>query len=208
MFNYKSNSRENQDLFILYVLNKKRNGIYVEIGANHPITDNNTFLLESEFDWKGVSIEWNVNLCNLFNLIRKNPCIAVDATTTDYDMVFQLNKFPSNIDYLQLDVDPPSNTLKALKLIDFNKYSFSVITYEHDLYAGGKLEREESRNILESYGYTRVISDVMHKDLTFEDWYVNEKHMIDDRWKNLVGENVSLNVENLSEKYINLFKQL
>ena len=46
----KSNSQTGQDLFVLSVLNHKRNGTFLEIGSNHPITVNNTFLLENEYD--------------------------------------------------------------------------------------------------------------------------------------------------------------
>lgn len=208
MFRYKSNSRESQDLFILKVLDKKPNGTYLEIGANAPIQDNNTFLLENEFGWRGISLEWDINMSNVFNIVRKNPCVAIDATQVDYNDLLQFCNLPKHIDFLQLDIDPCDNTLKALKQIDFKTYSFSVITYEHDLYNGGDKEREESRQILESHGYTRVISDVMHNDLIFEDWYINQKAMTNDNWKLFVGEKVPMNAENLSQRYIDLFNTL
>ena len=53
-----SNSRENQDLVVLALLNKKQNGTYLEVGAAAPIEYNNSYLLESQFGWRGVSIEW------------------------------------------------------------------------------------------------------------------------------------------------------
>lgn len=208
MFNYKSNSRENQDLFVLKVLNKKTNGTYLEIGANLPVQDNNTYLLENEFDWKGVSVELDVNLVNYFNIIRKNPCIAADATNIDYTHMLNMCSMPNHIDYLQLDIDPPENTFKCLNQIDFNTYSFSVITYEHDFYAGGIKEREESRKILESHGYTCIVKNVMHGDLIFEDWYINEKFMPNDDWKLFIDENVSMNSHHLSKKYIDIFNTL
>ena len=208
MFNYKSNSRENQDLFILKVLDKKNNGTYLEIGSNLPIQDNNTFLLENEFGWTGVSIEWDINLANYFNIIRKNPCIAADATNINYNNLLTLCNLPKHIDFLQLDIDPPSNTFKALNQIDFNTYCFSIITYEHDYYAGGSIEREESRKILQSYGYTLVMKDVMHDDVMFEDWYVNEKYMINNNWKLFLDEKIPMNTEKLSQKYIDIFKTL
>jgi hypothetical protein len=97
---------------------------------------------------------------------------------------------------------------KVLEKINFDKYSFSVITYEHDFYAGGVKEREESRKILESYGYTRVVSDVMHNGLVFEDWYVNEKYMLTDSWKKFIGSNVNMDTPNLSEVHKQLFESL
>ena len=204
---YNSNSRENQDLFILSVLDKKKEGTYLEIGSATPIIDNNTYLLESEFNWTGVSSDFNYAFINDFN-VRSNPFILADATELDYDLLISNYYKSTHIDYLQLDIDPPSNTFKALNKINFDKFSFSVITYEHDLYAGGDYEREASRKILESYGYTRVISDVMHNNLIFEDWYINEKYMPTDMWKQFIGNNINLNTNALDEKYKNLFNLL
>ena len=204
---YKSNSRENQDLFVLSVLDKKQNGTYLEIGSAYPILDNNTYLLENEFQWKGVSIDFNQSFVNEFE-IRSNPCICTDATTVDYDLLISSFYDTNHIDYLQLDIDPPSNTFKVLEKINFDKVSFSVITYEHDFYAGGIKEREESRKILESHGYTRVISDVMHNELVFEDWYINEKYMLTDTWKKFIGSNVNMNTANLTDTYKQIFEEL
>ena len=205
---YISNSRENKDLFVLSVLDKKIEGTYVEIGSAWPIKSNNTYLLESEFYWQGISFDNDSSFVNEFNYIRKNQCVLADATELDYSAIFEECGLNTHIDYLQLDIDPPDNTFKVLNLIDFNKYSFSVITYEHDLSAGGKSERLESRKILESYGYTRVISDVMHGDTIFEDWYINEKYMPNNNWKEFIGEQVKMNNEDINIKYKKLFEKL
>ena len=199
MSNYSSQC---QDLFILSVLDKKTYGTYVEIGGGVGIDDNNTYLLESGFGWKGISLEYTPWKAQTFSS-RNNPCLCIDATTANYNDLFQQYNLGPHIDYLQLDIDPPSNTLLALKQIDFTKYSFSVITYEHDAYCGGENERTESRQILESYGYTRVISNILHTGWEFEDWYINEKHMPNNNWKEFIGENIELRDHN--EKYFNLF---
>ena len=85
----------------------------------------------------------------------------------------------SHIDYLQLDIDPPSNTFKVLQNIDFSKISFSVITYEHDYYTDvTKLYRDKSRNFLLSKGYMLVASNISPNDnCPYEDWYVHPKHI-------------------------------
>ena len=63
---YISNSRENQDLFVLSVLDKKIEGTYVEIGSAWPIKSNNTYLLESEFYWQGISFDNDSSFVNEF----------------------------------------------------------------------------------------------------------------------------------------------
>jgi hypothetical protein len=208
MFKYISNSREHQDLFILSVLDKKRKGSYVEIGASHFITGNNTYLLEKEFSWSGISVEFLQGYQQEFNRNRSNPCILADATIIDYTKLFEEYSLPSHIDFLQLDIDPPSNTLKVLQNIPFDKYTFSVITFEHDEYSGGKEERIISRGILENLGYTRVISDVMHGEVSFEDWYVKEEYMPNEVWKLFKGNNVKMNAADISSKIVEIFKQL
>ena len=186
-----SYSQSAQDIFVLSVLDQKRDGTYLEIGSSVPVDNNNTYLLETEFGWKGISFEFDEKKNDLFRLIRKNPVIGGDATTHDYSKIIEDSELGNHIDYLQIDIDPYWNTFKCLKNIDFDKYTFSVITYEHDLWCGGKDERLESRKILESKGYTRVVSDLMDGVLPYEDWYINEEYIPSDTWKQFVGENVS-----------------
>jgi hypothetical protein len=88
MFN--SNSKENQDLFVLSVLDKKINGTYVEIGGGLGTQENNTYLLETEYGWRGFSIEYVPWIAETHS-VRKNPCLCIDATNADYDKLF--NKF-------------------------------------------------------------------------------------------------------------------
>lgn len=52
----------NQDIFVLYTLNWKRNGFFVEFGATNGIDLSNTYLLEKDFGWKGLLSEPNPGL--------------------------------------------------------------------------------------------------------------------------------------------------
>jgi hypothetical protein len=209
---YTSHSKENQDLFILAVTNSKRNGTYFEVGSNHPIAGNNTYLLEKEFGWTGVSMDIVENFVKRFNIVRKNPCLCVDATQTDLTSVMLEYGLGPHINYLQLDIDPHFNTFKALHNIDFDRVSFSVITYEHDAYDGGTEERTLSREFLKSKGYTLVISDVCHrlngKDLDFEDWYVNEQYMTSTNWKKFHGEKTIMNTQEMSDNTRSLLEEM
>jgi hypothetical protein len=187
--NIKSYSQSAQDIFVVSVLDRKRNGTYLEIGSAVPVENNNTYLLESEFDWTGISFELNEELNESFRSVRKNPVISGDATLHDYSKLIEENNLPTHIDYLQIDIDPYWQSFKCLKAIDFDKFEFSVITFEHDYWCGGSKERMESREILESKGYTRVISDVMDGAYSMEDWYVNEK-FVSKTWKEFVNQSI------------------
>ena len=56
---HKSYSQIGQDLFVLFTLNRKRNGFFVEIGAGDGVHLSNTYLLENEFGWTGILVEPN-----------------------------------------------------------------------------------------------------------------------------------------------------
>jgi hypothetical protein len=53
----KSYSQIGQDLDVLKIYNNKKNGYFVEIGAYDGITLSNTYLLETQYDWKGICSE-------------------------------------------------------------------------------------------------------------------------------------------------------
>jgi hypothetical protein len=179
-----------QDIFVLTMLNGKESGTYVEIGGAHPTNINNTYLLESVFNWSGVSFEINTDLANFYNSERLNKCICTDATQVNYSKVFEENNLPNQIDYLQVDIDPSYQSLAALKKIDLESYRFSVVTFETDAYQGSIDVMEESRNIFQSNNYQLVASNVKNCGHAFEDWYVDPNIVTNDIWTALQSDNI------------------
>ena len=53
----KSKSQIRQDLFVISELNFKKNGYFVEIGAQNGIDGSNTYMLEKTFKWNGILCE-------------------------------------------------------------------------------------------------------------------------------------------------------
>ena len=162
-----------QDMFVLTMLNGKRNGTYVEIGGDHGVIISNTYLLESSFDWKGVAFEIDPKRAEGYASMRENQCICADALEVNYSEVFAEKGFDNQIDYLQLDIDPASQTLKCLKNLPLDEYRFSVITYETDIYRDGIELAEESREIFSDYGYELIAKNISNRGVPFEDWYVD-----------------------------------
>ena len=162
-----------QDIFVLSMLSGKKNGTYVEIGGDHPLVINNSYLLESEFGWRGISFEIIQTAVNFYNSLRKNSCLCEDATTADYKKIFEDNNLPKQIDYLQVDIEPAQQTLNALLQLPHDDYRFSVITYESDIYRDGPDCQEEAMKFLESHGYELVVRNVANEGNPYEDWYVD-----------------------------------
>lgn len=186
----KSFSQANQDLFVLQMLNKKTNGVYLEIGGAWPFDLNNTALLEQDYEWRGFSYEIMQQRVDDYNKLRSNTCYCENATMVDYLSAFEKHDFPKQIDYLSLDIEPHSQTMKCLKKLPLDDYRFSVITYEHDSYAGGDVSKIESREILQSYGYQLVVSDLTHGGNSFEDWYVDPTIVDEKIYSPFIAQNI------------------
>ena len=176
-------SQSMQDIFVMSMLDGKRNGVYVEIGADQPRVISNTYLLEKDFDWSGISFELDANKVAFFNTIRKNKCLCEDATLYDYKSLFEKLNYPKQIDYLQLDIDPAEGTLRALKTLPLDDYRFSVITYETDVYSSGADIQDEQIEILESHGYQLVAKNVKCEGNPYEDWWIDPAIVSEDIWK-------------------------
>jgi hypothetical protein len=170
-------SQVGQDDFVIQTLNHKTGGVYVEIGAYHSTSISNTYILEKDYRWTGVSFEIDPIRAEEFNRNRVNKCYTADAMTFDYEDLFDRLKLPKQIDYLQVDIEPASNSLQALMRLPLEKYRFSVITFEHDLYADSNNVqiKEKQKEILSGLGYILIRDNVIcnHPDLPFEDWWID-----------------------------------
>jgi len=163
-----------QDIFVLTVLNGKRNGTYLEIGSEEPKYKSNTYLLESTFDWSGISVEIDEPEVARFRAERSNPVICADATKLDYAALLEKANFPAYIDYLQIDTEPSSTSFEVLLSIPFDKYKFAVVTFEHDHAVDfSRTYREKSRRYMKSLGYVLIVPDAGPTDwYSMEDWWV------------------------------------
>lgn len=171
----KNYSEAYQDMFVLMMTNGKKNGTYVEIGSGHPTYGNNTYLLEKEYNWNGISIDINEDFVRSHREERNHTTILKDATIINYDQFLEGFNMPKDIDYLQIDCDPPSVSYNTLLSIPFEKYRFGIITFEHDHYAHPKDGfREKARKFLKSYGYKLFVSNISpDKNRPYEDWFVH-----------------------------------
>ena len=140
------------DLIVDYIFKDKDKGTYVDIGAQHPISNNNTYLLFKR-GWKGVNIDLDRKNIDLFKITRPNDInlnYAVsdkEGETDFYFYTFTLNNifekinFNENIDYLNIDVEGYED--KVLSGFDINRYKPSVVSVE---YLDLKMKKLEFKN--------------------------------------------------------------
>ena len=162
----KSFSKNYQDIFTLLVHNGKRGGNYLEVGSSEPYQNNNSALLEKDFDWRGVSVEENFELSMKFNTERKNKTINHDPKTLNIGTVLDSMQFPLDLDYLSLSLNSPEKNLEVLQALPHSKYRFGFITFN---YLDRALPyRDWSRSYLISKGYITIANDVYG-----EDWWIH-----------------------------------
>jgi len=200
-----------QDKFVLNVLKHKKNGYFLEIGSNHPIEINNSYLLETKYNWKGIMVEYNSKFLSLYKHHRPNSIhIINDATKVNYKNVFEKNNMPLSFDYLQIDLEANNgSTLKTLQKLDneiFDKYKFATVTFEHDIYHTNFANtRLESRNIFSKRGYICVFEDINNRgENPYEDWYVHPDLVDMNYVNNLIENNKTYYVNHsITKKTIN-----
>ena len=182
------------DRFVLNCTNFKVNGYFLELGSRDPKENNNSYILEKHFGWKGMMVDRVSTYEELYKKERPNSiAIVQNATTIDYAKIFHDNKFPLDLDFFQLDLEVRDNTaLQTFLKIDeelLDKYRFATITMEHDIYTGmknAKKTREKSREILKEKGYHLVFEDILDPPSVctgkpYEDWWVHPE-LVDMRY--------------------------
>ena len=223
-----SYSNYGQDIFVLSCLNGKRGGKFLDLGCQHPIHHNRTYLLENKFGWEGVSITPQRTRTPCPWSIRTSLALVKDCTLitpTQFDFVISTivkgagtkeawdhcptatkaaviqnsidlvkGKAPEHIDYLSISLSPASATMQCLYSVPFDRVAFSIITYTHDSSKSswpdkfGSISSDMSRNVIESYGYKRICSNVASGENFVEDWYYNPEFVSYERIRSLESE--------------------
>ena len=216
------------------MLKNKRQGTFLEIGAQHPVYYSNTWRLETEYDWTGISIDredcsrhrivlaefWQQFYASVREFdwpdaesiddlpeelqqecrevhghdkhiapwLQENLGWAVTRPGSEFvlhnALTYDYSRLPDYFDYLQVDIEPPNQSLTALKLITA-QIRFAVITFEHDAWTGtaeAEQARQQSRELLRDQGYELVVNDVgveprnlidQGRMTYFEDWWAD-----------------------------------
>ena len=177
-------SQLGQDTLVDKLLKQKTQGFFLDIGACYWDHMSNTHFFEKERGWRGVGVELNPDYKEGWLQNRPDSFLHIeDATTVDYQKLLDENNAPKIIDYLTIDVDPPTTlSLEALHKIFETDYHFNVITFECDY--GGDVEcnftrpgtRDESREYLKSKGFVllREIYDIGKPSYHVDDLWVHE----------------------------------
>ena len=106
------------DLIIDYIFKNKNNGFYLDVGSQHPISNNNTYLLFRR-GWSGINIDLDKKNIDLFNTARPNDInlnLAISSDVAEKKLYFYHDKSPINsLDKVVSDFQ--TATVKEIKTI-------------------------------------------------------------------------------------------
>ncbi len=122
----KSYSLSNVDLIIDYLFKNINKGVYIDLGCNHPIKFNNTYLLYKR-GWSGINIDSDFDSIKLFNKFRSND-FNVRNIVSDDESVKKLYYYHkrSALNTLSKDL-VDSRTSKPSKIIEEKSVTLNKI---------------------------------------------------------------------------------
>jgi FkbM family methyltransferase len=88
---YEQYSQGGQDIYVTRILKEKRNGYFVEVGANNGFLMSNTYLLEKNYDWKGICIEATPDKIDELKNNRPNAICIESAVYSESDLEIEFS---------------------------------------------------------------------------------------------------------------------
>jgi len=197
----KSYGQAGQDFWVYgEVFNKLKGGFFVEVGSNDGITINNTFLLESKFQWNGICIEAIPEVFKKLVNNRRVLCINACINDTTGNVLFHKNGLDgaiifdtSNISESDLNENEylKLRTITLERLFIENKlpsvvdyismdiegaewHAFKDFPFDKYLFKCMTIERpnDELRKLLKKNGYV-IIKEIPGLDV----FYIHESHI-------------------------------
>ena len=81
-YSKKTYSLSNVDVVIDYIFKNVKKGIYIDVGCNHPVKYNSTYLPHNR-GWSGINIDADKKSIKLFNEYRKNDHNVCNIVSND-----------------------------------------------------------------------------------------------------------------------------
>lgn len=163
-----------QDQWVADLFGRKRNGTFLDIGCGDPIDINNTYLLERDYGWNGVSVDRKP--IEGWSFKRKTALVTADVLDVDWPSLIKLCRaekgLPSTFDYLSMDVD--DDQMALVEQFPWDKIRFNAMTVEHGSYHYGDEVKARIRAILKQHGYKIARADIGIEDKPVDDWWVAE----------------------------------
>ena len=115
------------DLVIDHIFRNKKNGFYVDIGCNHPVKFNNTYLLHKR-GWSGINIDFDKTSIKFFNKFRpKDFNVRTIVSDKEEDKTIYFYHARSTINTIEKNVVDSRSTKPTKVIIERSQTLNSII---------------------------------------------------------------------------------
>ena len=165
LFKKKYFSFSGVDVIIENIFRKKNNGIYIDVGCQHPIKNNNTYLLYKK-GWNGLNIDLDKDNIDLFNVARpndQNVNVAISNKIGETDLYFYHKKSPINT------IDKKTSDYQKAPISEIKKIKTNTLTniIKNSKYKNSKIDllsidvEGHEREVLEGFDFSICRPDVI-----------------------------------------------
>ena len=115
----KSYSYGGCDLLINYLFREQPKGFYIDIGCQHPVSNNNTYLLHKR-GWTGINIDLDDANIELFNYYRSNDiniCACLSSNFSEKDLYYFHSGSPINSLEKKTVINKSNYTVKTINTV-------------------------------------------------------------------------------------------
>ena len=149
------------DLLIDYIFKSKKKGFYLDVGCQHPVSNNNTYLLYKR-GWSGINIDLDPKNIRLFDLERPNEiniCKCVSSDNSKKDLFFfhsgspinslekKTTKDKSNFSLKRIDTFTLNSILEDYKIQHIDYFNLDVEGHELDVLKNFNIQKYKPKVI-------------------------------------------------------------
>ena len=164
------------DLIIEHYFRNKEKGVYIDVGAYHPVMGNNTFKLFNK-GWSGINIDLDFHTIDIFNNFRPNDdniISAVSDTIEKKELYFHHNR--SAINTLEKNKGGKSKEIREIQTNTLNNIIKNSQYKESEIdFVSIDVEGHEMKVIngfdLKKYSPKIVVIEYQDLDMKKEEFY-------------------------------------
>jgi FkbM family methyltransferase len=186
-----SYSLSSVDLIIDYIFKYKKSGLYIDVGCQHPIANNNTYILYKK-GWNGINLDLDKKNIDLFNIARPddiNINIAVSDKSENVNLFYHhdgspINTINSHNAYFQ------KNKFKKIKLIKsetLNKILENINFNKKVDYLNIDVEGHEL-NVLKGFNILKYKPSII--SIEYLDYKMKQLELKNNNLENIINSNI------------------
>lgn len=186
-----SYSLSSVDLIVDYIFKYKNDGFYIDVGCQHPISNNNTYILYKK-GWNGINIDLDKKNIDLFNISRPddtNINIAVSDKSGNVNLFYYHDGSPINTINSQ-NADYQKNKFKKIKLIKsetLNKILANINFNKKVDYLNIDVEGHEL-NVLKGFNILKYRPSII--SIEYLDYEMKQLELKNNNLENIINSNI------------------